>query len=122
MVHLTSISRQSLSYCITFQAGLLQMLSSMDSSDSAPLDNPFVDIIPCNAFRLEPLVEGILTVDGEVIPCSTIQVSLYPTSCQKHPRCQWQSHSLLDNISEFASIYNTSEFSSIYNTTEFATI
>ena len=49
------------------------MLAAMDNAD-VPVDHPYVDIIPCEAFRLEPLVEGILTVDGEVIPCSTIQV------------------------------------------------
>jgi len=59
------------------KAGLLQMLASMDSAD-APVESPYVDIIPCDAFRLEPLVEGILTVDGEVIPCSTIQGEVLP--------------------------------------------
>ncbi|XP_042899282.1 sphingosine kinase 1 isoform X2 [Parasteatoda tepidariorum] len=41
---------------------------------------PYVDVIPVNAFRLEPhKSEGYLTVDGEVIPCCPIQAEVMPS-------------------------------------------
>ncbi|OTF70303.1 sphingosine kinase 1-like protein [Euroglyphus maynei] len=40
---------------------------------------PFVHFIPCKAFRLTPESnDDIMTIDGEQIPCSTIQAEIMP--------------------------------------------
>lgn len=64
------------------KAGLLSMMAQMDNPDVNPVSNSFVEVIPCEAFRLEPLVDGILTVDGEVLPCGPIQGEILPGMCR----------------------------------------
>ncbi|XP_076056458.1 sphingosine kinase 1-like isoform X2 [Oratosquilla oratoria] len=58
------------------KAGLLQFLLKM--SDGSHVDIPGVEMIPVTALRLEPISEGILMVDGEEVPCSTIQGEVLP--------------------------------------------
>ncbi|XP_067136663.1 sphingosine kinase 1-like [Centruroides vittatus] len=44
------------------------------------IDNPYVDMIPIYAFRLEPFsTDGFLTVDGEVIKSGPIQAEVLPS-------------------------------------------
>lgn len=44
------------------------------------VDNPYVDMIPIHAFRLEPFsLDGFLTVDGEVIKSGPLQAEVLPS-------------------------------------------
>ncbi|XP_046912772.2 sphingosine kinase 1 [Dermatophagoides farinae] len=56
---------------------VIEFLLALEDGSHTKL--PFVHFIPCKAFRLTP--EGhddIMTIDGEQIPCSTIQAEIMP--------------------------------------------
>lgn len=60
------------------RAQVMYFLASLQSGDHVHI--PYVDVIPIHAFRLEPYTsDGFLTVDGEVIPCSSIQAEVLPS-------------------------------------------
>ncbi|XP_054720367.1 sphingosine kinase 1-like [Uloborus diversus] len=60
------------------RAQVIYFLSSLQTGEHVNI--PYVDYIPIHAFRLEPSTsDGFLTVDGEVIPCCTIQAEVLPS-------------------------------------------
>ncbi|GFS28880.1 sphingosine kinase 2 [Trichonephila inaurata madagascariensis] len=60
------------------RAQAMYFLASLQTGDHVHI--PYVDVIPIHAFRLEPLRDdSYLTVDGEVIPCCSIQAEVLPS-------------------------------------------
>ncbi|KFM61776.1 Sphingosine kinase 2, partial [Stegodyphus mimosarum] len=60
------------------RAQVMYFLACLQTGDHVHI--PYVDVIPIQAFRLEPLrTDSFLTVDGEVIPCCTIQAEVLPS-------------------------------------------
>lgn len=53
---------------------MIRFFMALDKGTHLSFNNPHLHYVPIKAFRLEPLVpKGLMTVDGEVIPCEPVQ-------------------------------------------------
>ncbi|XP_053309599.1 sphingosine kinase 1 [Spea bombifrons] len=60
------------------RASLLKLFLSMEKGTHVDADIPHLIHVPVHAFRIEPFQNtGIMTVDGEVIPCAPIQGQIH---------------------------------------------
>lgn len=59
------------------RAQVLRFLISLE--DGGHINLPYVHVIPIKAFRLEP-TDGVMTIDGELIECGSIQAEILPST------------------------------------------
>uniref|UniRef100_A0A8D2LPB3 sphingosine kinase n=1 Tax=Varanus komodoensis TaxID=61221 RepID=A0A8D2LPB3_VARKO len=58
--------------------GMVKFFRAMDKGNLLVLNNPHLHCVAAKAFRLEPLEpKGLMTVDGEVLPCEPVQGQIH---------------------------------------------